>query len=160
MGYTTFFLTLALTTASSVVVWGTGHGSADAAEGLSLEGRASSAASNETTFEPLETRRGEDGRLYITAKINDLTQDMMVDTAATHTVLNKQAARNADVTLLGETKVITAGGYAIARKATVGQLQIGSQTFDNQEVLIIDNLPASLLGMDVLQNLEGRYLAL
>jgi len=160
MGYTTFILTLALTTASSAVLWGTGLGSADAAERLSLDESVPSAASSERTLETLETRRGEDGRLHITAKINGLSHDMMVDTAATHTVLNEQTAKAAHATLIGETRVITAGGYAIAQKATVKQLQIGSQTFVDQEVLIMDSVPVSLLGMDVLKDLEGRYLAL
>jgi len=108
----------------------------------------------------LQTHTGPDGRLHMAVEINHVPVVFMVDTAATHTVLNRDTARLINAEPGEVTKITTAGGMATAGKSKVAQLNLGDQVFHDHEVLIVDDLPMPLLGMDILQRLDGSYIAL
>jgi len=99
----------------------------------------------------LPVERGIDGRLYMKVDINGKSVRVIVDTAASHSVLRSEDARLAEVMITGETRLRTAGGNS---------LLVAGTHFENHRVLIAEHLPISLLGMDVLQTLKGTTITL
>jgi len=85
--------------------------------------------------------------------INGKSVRVIVDTAASHSVLRSEDARLAEVMITGETRLRTAGGTVGAREGQVNSLLVAGTHFENHRVLIAEHLPISLLGMDV----EGDY---
>lgn len=108
----------------------------------------------------LPTTRGSDGRLYITVTVNDTPHQFLVDTAATHSVLSAGVAELAGVQRSGNQELLTAGGIIDAYNGNAEVLVIGPKAFTDQPVLIVDGLPVSLLGMDILSRLDGQYITL
>lgn len=108
----------------------------------------------------LPVTRGLDGRLYITVSINETPHQFLVDTAATHSVLSAEVATHAGVPRSGRQALLTAGGMIDAHRGSAAEFVIGQKAFTDQPVLIVDGLPVSLLGMDILSQLEGGYIIL
>jgi len=108
----------------------------------------------------LPVERGIDGRLYMKVDINGKSVRVIVDTAASHSVLRSEDARLAEVMITGETRLRTAGGSVGAREGHVNSLLVAGTHFENHRVLIAEHLPISLLGMDVLQTLKGTTITL
>lgn len=108
----------------------------------------------------LPTTRGLDGRLYITVSINDAPYQFLVDTAATHSVLSGEVAKHAGVPHSGRQALLTAGGLIDAHRGNAEEFAVGPKEFTDQPILIVEGLPVSLLGMDILSQLEGGYIAL
>lgn len=111
-------------------------------------------------LKPLKTDRHADGRLYVHAKINGKRLRFMLDTGASHTVISAYDARRLGIPITGATRVRTAGGDVTARYGAVSRVDLGADSIKNQQVLVLDNIPTSLLGMDLLRTLEQTYIVL
>jgi len=108
----------------------------------------------------LPVERAFDGRLYMDVQINDEAIRVMVDTAASHSVLRAEDARLANIAITGETRLRTAGGVVSAKEGAAEAILVAGHSLTEQRILIADDLPVSLLGMDILQTLEGVHIRL
>lgn len=108
----------------------------------------------------LPIEKGIDGRLYISVDVNGRAIRFIVDTAASHSILREQDADIADLTISGVTKLNTAGGKVDAKEGLATSFYIAGTQFKNHRVLVAEDLPVSLLGMDILKSFEGAYITL
>ena len=117
-------------------------------------------AKTASTSHPLPVKEGMDGRMYMDIMINGNTVPVIVDTAATHTVLSAHDAKLLAIKSEGHTQILTAGGKSKAQQATVDSILIENSELRDHRVLVIENLPVSLLGADVLRQMDGYYIPL
>ena len=100
--------------------------------------------------------RASDGLFYATLSVNGRPVRFLIDTGATHMVLSAGDARRVgaiddDGPVAG---LSTAGGMQAARWTRVDVLEAGSAEVDGVHAIVTDgDLPASLLGQDVLSRL-------
>ena len=91
----------------------------------------------------------------MTVSINNKAVKVIVDTAASHSVLREEDARAVNIQITGQTQLRTAGGSVSAKEGLADTIAIAGTKFENHRVLIAKNLPVSLLGMDVLKAMDG-----
>lgn len=103
----------------------------------------------------IKIERGRDGRLFVLATVNGEPLRFLLDTGANHTVLSGRDADTLGITSMGETRLNTVGGSVIGGHGSAQSIALGSKRFVDARVLIVRNLEHSLLGMDVLGELEG-----
>lgn len=104
-------------------------------------------------------RRSLDGHYWATAELNGIERRMLVDSGATLTVLSQSTAAAAGIEpRVGGFPVIlqTAGGTISARRATIGELRIGTLTMRDVGVVILPSEgELNVIGMNVLSRLHG-----
>ena len=94
-----------------------------------------------------------DGRFLIRAVLNGKETSFLVDTGASMTVLRSEDALIAGITPYGRRSLRGVGGMVEAQRATARTLIVGENRIQDVDVVIVDGLPVSLLGMDVLGQL-------
>lgn len=104
-------------------------------------------------------RRSLDGHYWATAELDGIERRMLVDSGATLTVLSQSTAAAAGIEpRVGGFPVIlqTAGGTISARRATIGELRIGTLTMRDVGVVILPGEgELNVIGMNVLSRLHG-----
>lgn len=103
----------------------------------------------------LPVEQGLDGRMYMTVSINDTNVRVIVDTAASNTVLREKDARAVNIKVTGRTQLLTAGGSVSAKEGRAETFNVAGTNFEDHKILIAKNLPVSLLGMDILKTMDG-----
>jgi len=98
--------------------------------------------------------RGDDGHFHWPGKVGDVTVDFLVDTGATTTALPRALAEQAGLQPLGEISTQTAGGAARGFAARADITLKGGLSAERLMVAVLPDLPAPLLGMDVLGRLH------
>jgi len=109
---------------------------------------------------PIHAERGADGRQYLWVKVNDRSVRFLIDTAANRTVLSARDAAYAGIRPEGVRSLRTVGGTVAAAHGTAETLSVDGEVLSDVDMLILENHDQSLLGMDMLDRLEGRYLHL
>jgi len=100
------------------------------------------------------TEVGQDGRLFLTAQVNDQPIKFLIDTGSTVTILNRQDAQRAG--LARNARDIPIQGLAGHVKGTpvlAQEVVLGQERARNVELLVVNHLEHSLLGMDMLRHL-------
>ena len=100
--------------------------------------------------------RDTDGLFYTTLAVNGQSVRFLIDTGATHMVLRKRDARRLDVRDgdLPPADLTTVGGMRAARWARLDAVEIDRVPIGAVDAVVADgDLPASLLGQDVLARL-------
>jgi clan AA aspartic protease (TIGR02281 family) len=108
----------------------------------------------------LSVDRAVDGRLYMTVEINGERVRVLVDTAASRSVLRVEDAQAAQIQSSGVTRLRTAGGVVEAEQGVAAQINVDGHIVSDHRVIISREVPVSLLGMDVLRTLDGVHIAL
>lgn len=104
---------------------------------------------------------GQDGRLYLEGDINGHAVRFMLDTAANRTLISEADARMLGVRITGRTEVRTVGGLVQAYEGRATSVRIGSTVLPGEaNILIVRDLPHSLLGMDLIKALGSTSIAL
>lgn len=111
------------------------------------------------TTQHLPVHNGEDGRMYMYVNINGNDVRVIVDTAASHSVLSARDAKLASIETHGATKIITAGGQSEAKFGVANSIQVVESEILNHRILIVEGLPVSILGIDVLKRMNGYYIS-
>ena len=111
------------------------------------------------TARHLPVQNGEDGRMYMDININGNLVKVIVDTAASHSVLSARDAKFASVKTQGATSIITAGGRSEAKVGIATSIQVVENTLSNHRILVVEDLPVSILGVDVLNKMSGYYIS-
>jgi len=91
----------------------------------------------------------------MTVSINDTNVRVIVDTAASNTVLREKDARAVNIKVTGRTQLLTAGGSVSAKEGRAETFNVAGTNFEDHKILIAKNLPVSLLGMDILKTMDG-----
>ena len=99
----------------------------------------------------------EDGRLYVTAVVNEEKLRLLFDTGANRTILNELAAKDLDLNGDGFAYINTVGGTIKAEKANIREMRINGVVFYDQQVLIVKDLTHPLLGMDIIGKLPNIF---
>ena len=110
--------------------------------------------------EPLRAISGPDGRLYLDAEVNGHSTRFVVDTGASHTVLRPQDALRAGISSSDEANLRVVGAKVVARSGVAERMVVDGHALAGVEVFVVDDLPVSLLGLNVLRKLPGVYLKL
>jgi clan AA aspartic protease (TIGR02281 family) len=107
----------------------------------------------------IQVPRDRNGMFYVTAVIdNRVNVTMMVDTGATHTSIACTSVADALALRLGEAvQTQTFNGLAMARRAHLMRVQIGTLMIDNVEVFVSDQRGGCIvvLGMSALHRLKS-----
>ncbi|UVI39069.1 retropepsin-like aspartic protease family protein [Qipengyuania spongiae] len=98
---------------------------------------------------------GVDGRLYVPVVANGRMVRFLVDTGASHTLIDPRLARALGVVIDGSTRLQTVGGEIEVQTGRIGTVVADTITMRDMRVLIVENLPRPLLGMDVLGRSGG-----
>lgn len=101
----------------------------------------------------LEASDGDDGRLYVKAHINGRSVRLLLDTAASATVLSRADAQRLNVKMTGRTRLLTVGGEVDAQVGLVDALIVGKRTLRGRRVIVANDIPYSLMGMDAIRAL-------
>ncbi|AKH42805.1 aspartyl protease family protein [Altererythrobacter atlanticus] len=109
---------------------------------------------------PIIAQAGEDGRKYLPARINGRPVRFLIDTAASQTMLSAADAATLGIVTSGNVSLRTVGGTVQAAQAKADSVMIDGVALEDVEIWIVPENGPSLLGMDVLDRLEGRYLRL
>lgn len=107
----------------------------------------------------LPVQHGEDGRMYMNIDINGNVVKVIVDTAASHSVLSARDAKLASIKAQGTTKIVTAAGQSDAQIGIADSIQVVENKLSNHRILIVEDLPVSILGVDVLKKMNGYYIS-
>lgn len=97
--------------------------------------------------------------IYADGHVNQKPVIFLVDTGASMTVLSSRDARFAQVRHTGTTRVLGIGGLSTATIA-VADLKIGAMRIDALPLLIMDDIPTSLLGLDALHRMGTPQLTI
>lgn len=114
-------------------------------------------SSNVVTGSTVELARGEGGHFWADVVLNGVSRRMLVDTGATSTTISRTTAKAVGASVdegLG-VLVDTANGQALAHRATLGSLQLGSIRAKDFPVLVSDTDGTDLLGIDFLSQLKS-----
>jgi aspartyl protease family protein len=99
-------------------------------------------------------KRAPDGHFHWPGRVNGVAVDFLVDTGASNTALPTALAERAGVQARGELRTHTAGGVA-AGQAAVADIRLdGGPQVERWPVMLLPQLGAPLLGMDVLGRLN------
>ena len=98
--------------------------------------------------------RADDGHFHWPGRVGDIEVDFLVDTGATSTALPQPLAERAGLKPLGAVQTHTAGGAARGFLARADIALEGGVRADKLGVMVLPNLNAPLLGMDVLGRLH------
>ncbi len=103
--------------------------------------------------------RQDDGHFWLRAQLNGHDTDLMVDSGATLTAINGEAARTAELVLDPESESIelnTANGIVKARTATVKAMVVGEFELEDHEVVVSDGFgDTNVVGMNFLDGFES-----
>lgn len=99
------------------------------------------------------TRAG-DGHFHWPGRVGGIEVDFLVDTGASATALPQALAERAGLKPLGTVQTHTAGGAASGFVARADVVLAGGVRADKLAVMVLPNLSAPLLGMDVLGRLH------
>lgn len=110
----------------------------------------------------------DDGHFYATAKINGRPTRLLIDSGATTTALNARTASAAGIAVDDPfgAGIETANGRVVARRASIGALELGGIVAKDLPVVVAEEFgDTNLLGMNFLARLgswrvEGRTLIL
>jgi aspartyl protease family protein len=106
----------------------------------------------------LTLRAQPNGHVYVTATVNNVPIQFVVDTGATWVSLSRSDALRAGVAAnLSYTRpMMTANGIAKAAMVTLGGVRIGQLEVDGVEATVMpEDIGISLLGQSFLKRLEG-----
>lgn len=110
----------------------------------------------------LSARRASDGLFYATLTVNDKPVRFLIDTGATHVVLNGQDARRiGDGVKRDESSadLVTAGGVQAGQWVRLDKVESNGAELDDVAAIVTDNsLPISLLGQNVLAKLGDIHI--
>ncbi len=97
----------------------------------------------------------QDNRIFVGGRANDLPVRFLLDTGASVTLLTAADAESLGFTGDRREAVAVRGldGMATAYRFTISDLSIGRARMRNVDVLIMNGLEHSLLGMDVLRKI-------
>ncbi len=114
-------------------------------------------SSNVVTGSTVELARGEGGHFWADVVLNGVSRRMLVDTGATSTTISRTTAKAVGATVDEGFGVLvdTANGQALAHRATLGSLQLGSIRAKDLPVLVSDTDGTDLLGIDFLSQLKS-----
>ncbi len=98
--------------------------------------------------------RADDGHFHWPGRVGDIEVDFLVDTGATSTALPQALAERAGLKPLGAVQTHTAGGAVRGFLARADVTLQGGVRADKLAVMVLPNLEAPLLGMDVLGRLH------
>jgi aspartyl protease family protein len=98
--------------------------------------------------------RGPDGHFHWPGRVGGVEVDFLVDTGATSTALPQALAERVGLQPLGPITTQTAGGTTTGFAARADVSLQGGVRADRLLVAVLPNLPAPLLGMDVLGRLH------
>ena len=104
----------------------------------------------------IEIRRSADGHYHWPALVNGRVVEFLVDTGATSTALPGELARELGLSLYGSVSSQTAGGTATGRLAQIDLQLDGGLRVERLRVVVLPELGAPLLGMDVLGRLRWQ----
>ncbi|MCV0383608.1 MAG: retroviral-like aspartic protease family protein [Erythrobacter sp.] len=104
---------------------------------------------------PLPVVFGVDGRLYVPVIANGRMVRFLVDTGASHTLIDSRLARELGVVTDGSTRLQTVGGEIEAGSGRIGTVSADAITMRDMRVLVVEGLPRPILGMDVLGRFDG-----
>ena len=108
----------------------------------------------------LKAERDNSGRLYVVVRLNDADVRVLIDTAATHSVIRPSDLRRAKSEATGSSLMKTASGTVTVRTAKIKRVNIEGRSLENRVVLVADTVPVSLIGMDILRDLKGLQIQL
>ena len=113
--------------------------------------------------ERIELRRAMDGHYYVTAQVNDVPVDFVVDTGATVTVLTREDAARIGINtdkLAFVGRATTANGEVRTAPVTLDSIVIGPVRHDGVRAVVNGgDLAQSLLGMEYLQRYSSIQIA-
>ena len=98
------------------------------------------------------------GHFTISAEVNRVPIDFLVDTGATLVFLTADDARSAgiDVRALNYTQFVSTGNGSVrAAPVMLNEIRVGDLSLDNVRGAVLDNLGQSVLGMSFLDRLKG-----
>ena len=100
--------------------------------------------------------RARDGHFYLTAKINGITTDFMIDTGATLIAIPENQAKQAKLKSSHPITLNTANGTTTGYLTQIKQFTLDTVHFSNIKAVIIPDTKddTGLLGMNFLQNFE------
>lgn len=102
----------------------------------------------------IELRRAPDGHFHWPGRVNGIAVDFLVDTGATGTALPAALARQAGLQPEGRVRSNTAGGVAEGWIARADIVLDGGVRAERLRVVVLPELAAPLLGMDLLSRLH------
>ncbi len=109
--------------------------------------------------EDITFRADQSGHFKVTAEINGIDIDFMIDTGATHVVLNMKDAERIGYNLdqvSFNMPASTANGIVYSAQVNIGAIEVGPIRAENVEGFINQgDLDISLLGMSFLNQLSG-----
>lgn len=116
--------------------------------------RRQQAARIEILGEVIEIRRSGDGHFHWPGRIGRRPVEFLVDTGATSTVLPQALAEELGLPLRGQVSARTAGGAVLGSVSQVDLVLQGGVELRGLRVMVLPQLEAPLLGMDVLSKLR------
>lgn len=108
----------------------------------------------------LRPQRGRDGRLYVAGTLNGERIRFLLDTGARQTVLSAADARRAGIEERGTTAVQTVSGTSELAHGIASSVIIDDARFIDRRVLIAPELNHSLMGMDIVGELNAGAIIL
>jgi aspartyl protease family protein len=102
----------------------------------------------------IEIRRGPDGHYHWPGRVNDVATDFLVDTGATVTALPRALAERAGLAPDAIVQSSTAAGRVTGLRARADIDLEGGVRAKSLPVTVLPDLPAPLLGMDVLSKVR------
>jgi aspartyl protease family protein len=104
----------------------------------------------------IEIRRASDGHYHWPGSIDGRPVEFLVDTGATRTAIPDALARQLGLPTLGTVNSSTAGGLVTGRIVSGDLVLQGGVRAERLRMVALPDLPAPLLGMDVLGRLRWQ----